>query len=205
VIGELRRAGTMVMQTVTSPDEARLAAAAGVDMLAVQGVQAGGHYGSFTPSRRSEQLPLTELVRAVRAAVPVPLVAAGGLASPEEVAAVLGVGAEAVVVGTVLLRTEECGASAPYRTALAGGTGDTIVTRAFSGRPARALPNLFTERYDALAPSGYPAIHHLTSPLRRAAAAAGDADRINIWAGTGYRAASEGSAVDVLHRLAERV
>jgi NAD(P)H-dependent flavin oxidoreductase YrpB (nitropropane dioxygenase family) len=108
------------------------------------------------------------------------------------------------MVGTVLLRTDESGASDPYKSALGeGGDRQTLVTRAFSGRPARALPNLFTARYDAIAPEGYPAIHHLTTPLRRAAAAAGDSDRINLWAGTGHASAQEGSAEKTLSRLAE--
>jgi NAD(P)H-dependent flavin oxidoreductase YrpB (nitropropane dioxygenase family) len=120
------------------------------------------------------------------------------------VAALLGAGAVAVLVGTVLLRTFESGASPPYKAALTTRVDSTtIVTRAFTGRPARGIANLFTERYDRLAPFGYPAVHHLTSPIRRAAAAAGDSDRINLWAGTGFRHASDGSASGVLDRLAE--
>jgi NAD(P)H-dependent flavin oxidoreductase YrpB (nitropropane dioxygenase family) len=76
-----------------------------------------------------------------------------------------------------------------------------VLTRAFSGRPARALRNHFVDRYDAIAPAGYPAVHHLTSPLRKAAAAAGDAERVNLWAGTGFRHAAEGSVAEVLGHL----
>ena len=108
------------------------------------------------------------------------------------------------MVGIALLRTEESGASPPYKAALVErGDRDTIFTKAFTGRPARAISNLFTDRYDAAAPFGYPAVHHLTNPIRRAAAAAGDADRINIWAGTGYRQARPDGAAEVLTRLAE--
>jgi nitronate monooxygenase len=203
VVAALRAAGTVTVQTVTSVDEAHLAAAGGVDVLAVQGPGAGGHSATMHPDRPADPVPLPVLVGRVTAAVGLPVIAAGGLAVPGDVAAVLAAGAAAVMVGTVLLRTDESGASAPYRAALADGGGRlTIVTRAFSGRPARALPNALTDRYDAIAPSGYPAVHHLTSPLRRAAAAAGDAGRINLWAGTGYRHAGEGPAAGVLRRLA---
>ncbi|HEX3947058.1 MAG TPA: nitronate monooxygenase, partial [Acidimicrobiales bacterium] len=82
------------------------------------------------------------------------------------------------------------------------GRGDTVVTRAFTGRPARAIPNRFTRRYDAAAPSGYPAIHHLTSPLRRASAAQGDPEGVNLWAGTGYRLAGTGPLGHLLTGLA---
>ncbi len=200
VVAALRTAGSVVVQTVTSPGEARRAEEAGADMLAVQASAAGGHSGTLTPDHLPPEIPLPDLVRAVRAAVSLPLIAAGGLAGPEDVAVALRAGATAAMVGTLLLRTDESGASKAHRDALADPARDrTIVTRAFTGRPARALRNRFTDTYDAQAPSGYPALHHLTSPLRKAGA--GDPDRVNLWAGTGYRAATTGSVASVLTRL----
>ncbi|MGH8862628.1 MAG: nitronate monooxygenase [Jatrophihabitantaceae bacterium] len=204
-IALLHAAGTIVLQTVTSADEARHAADAGADVLAVQASAAGGHSGTLTPHRLPPATPIADLVGQVAAAVPLPLVAAGGLGTADDVAAVLAAGAQAAMVGTVLLRALESGASATHRAALADPSrGETVVTRAFTGRPARALRNDFTDRHGASAPSGYPALHHLTSALRRAAAAAGDADRVHLWAGTGYRHAREEPAADVLTRLAGR-
>jgi NAD(P)H-dependent flavin oxidoreductase YrpB (nitropropane dioxygenase family) len=143
-------------------------------------------------------------VASVRQAVALPLVAAGGLATATDVAAVLRAGADAAMVGTVLLRAEEAGTSATHKAALADPSRrDTVVTRAFTGRPARGLRNAFIDRYDSLAPAGYPALHHLTSPLRRAAAAAGDPERVHLWAGTGYRHATAEPTADILTRLAE--
>jgi len=105
-------------------------------------------------------------------------------------------------VGTVLLRSDESGTSSVHRAALADpDRGETVVTRAFTGRPARALPNAFSRAHDGSAPFGYPAIHHLTSPLRRAATAAGDAERVNLWAGTGYRQATAEPLAVILARL----
>jgi nitronate monooxygenase len=195
VVAALRRAGTVVVQTVTSAAEARAATEAGVDVLVVQASAAGGHSGTLTPAVVPPEIPLTELLARVRRETALPLLAAGGLATAGGVAEALRAGAVAAVVGTVLLRTAESGASAPYREALADSARvGTVVTRAFSGRPARALRNLFVDRYDAVAPAGYPAVHHLTTPLRRAAAAAGDPERINLWAGTGHRHASNAHA-----------
>jgi nitronate monooxygenase len=205
VIAALHRAGTTIVQTVTSVEEARMADDRGVDLLAVQSFEAGGHWGTLTPDRPPRLMALADLVGQIRGAVRLPLLGAGGIAVSGDVAAVLQAGAAAVMVGTALLRTVESGASPPYKSALAESAhGDTMVTRAFTGRPARAVPNLFTDRYDAAAPSGYPALHHLTIPIRRAAAAAGDADRINVWAGTGYRHARPDGAAQVLTGLAEK-
>ncbi|MBF9069306.1 NAD(P)H-dependent flavin oxidoreductase [Streptacidiphilus fuscans] len=206
VVAALRKAGTVVVQTVTSAPEAELAAAAGVDLLVVQASAAGGHSGTLTPELLPATTPLAELVGQVRAVTALPLIAAGGVATPEGVAEALATGAVAVAVGTVLLRADEAGTSAPYRAALADpARQETLVTRAFTGRPARALSNRFTDRFTVIAPDGYPALHHLTSPLRRAAAAAGDSERINLWAGTGHRHATDEPAARILSRLAEQV
>lgn len=205
VIRALRRAGTTVVQTVTTVEEADAAVAAGADMLAVQAAVAGGHSGTFTPERMPTPVPLAELVTAVRSAVTVPVIAAGGLASADDVAAVLDAGAAAVAVGTALLRAEESGASATHRAALTDAAfTETVITRAFTGRPARGLRNRFIDSYEAQAPLGYPAIHHLTSPLRKAAAAAGEADLVHLWAGTGYRLAQEKPTGEILSELAAR-
>ncbi|WP_436790044.1 NAD(P)H-dependent flavin oxidoreductase [Yinghuangia sp. YIM S10712] len=205
IVAALRTAGTLVVQTVTSPVEARAAVEAGVDVLAVQASAAGGHSGTWTPQHMPPGVPLPDLVRAVRNAVSVPLVAAGGIATADDVTEALAAGAAAVMVGTALLRADEAGTSAPYRAALADPAARrTVVTRAFTGRPARALSNDFTDRYSDLAPYGYPALHHLTSPMRGAATTANDPEHINLWAGTGYRHATAEPAAQILDRLASR-
>ncbi|WP_433188098.1 nitronate monooxygenase [Actinoallomurus sp. CA-150999] len=206
VIAALRAAGTLVIQTVTSPAEARSAVEAGADMLAVQASAAGGHSGTVTPQHIPASIPLTDLLGQVSQAVSLPLVAAGGLATPAAVTGAVRAGAAAVMVGTVLLRADEAGTSRPYRAALADPERrETVVTRAFTGRPARALRNHFTDRYTDLAPAGYPALHHLTSPIRKAAAAADDSERINLWAGTGHRNATAEPAAQILRRLSSQL
>lgn len=204
VIRALQKAGTTVVQTVTSRQEAELSSAAGVDMLVVQGGNAGGHSGTFTPGRALSNLPISDLVEQVAHSVQLPTIAAGGLATPEDIAAVISAGAEAAAVGTVLLRAEESGASATHQDALIDPSRTrTVITRAFTGRPARGLNNGFIDTYEPMAPLGYPAIHHLTSPLRKAAAAAGEPDLVHIWAGTGYRHARKGPTASILSGLAD--
>lgn len=200
-LGALRGAGSMLVQTVTSADEARQADEAGVDALTVQASAAGGHSGTLTPDRIPADRPLPDLVAEVRAAVGLPVVGAGGIASADDVAAVLAAGADAAVVGTALLLADESGASAAHRAGLLDHHRETAVMRAWTGRPARGLRNAFSDAYEASAPAGYPALHHLTRPIRRAAGAAGDSERVNLWAGTGFRAARREPVADILRRL----
>ena len=103
-------------------------------------------------------------------------------------------------VGTVLLRTAEAGTKPAHAAALADpDRTDTVVTWAFSGRPARALRNLFTDRFSDAAVAEYPAVNTLTGGIRRAAS--NDPDGINLWAGSGYRDAVEELAVETIARL----
>ena len=100
------------------------------------------------------------------------------------------------------MRTDESGASATYKNALANPRfTETTLTRAFTGRPARGLRNDFIERYGPLAPTGYPAIHHLTRNFASRAADAGDAQNLHLWAGTGYRNARTGPVASVIAEL----
>ena len=202
----LQRAGTRVLVTVTTVEEALAAAALGADGLVVQGSAAGGHSGTHDPRRHLVPVATDTLVRDVRAATELPVVAGGGVDGPAVVREILAAGAEAVAVGTLLLRTDESGASSTHQDALADPRfTETVITRAFTGRPARGLRNAFIDAHEAVAPYGYPAIHHLTRPLRRAAAEAGDPDRLHLWAGTGFRSATTGPAADVLRSLTEPV
>ncbi|GAB7007185.1 nitronate monooxygenase [Nocardioides sp. AN3] len=202
-VARLKRVGTLTAQTVTSAAETRAAVDAGVDVVVVQGPAAGGHSGTLTLDRMPPDRPLAALVAEIAGTTTKPLVAAGGITTSADVAAALRAGASAVAVGTALLLAPEAGTSLAHRAALLGpDRGSTIVTRAFSGRPARAIPNRFLADHHDSAPSGYPAVHHLTSPLRKAAGALGDPDYVNLWAGTGYRQVRERPAAEVLADLA---
>ncbi|MGC2654084.1 MAG: nitronate monooxygenase [Mycobacterium sp.] len=202
-IARLKSAGSVVVQTVTSLDEAVTARDAGADMLAVQAYTAGGHSGTLTPTKPLTPAPITDLVARISEAMDLPVLAAGGLATPQAVAAVIRAGAAAAVVGTVLLRATESGASSTHQAALVDpARTETVLTHAFTGRPARGLRNAFIDNHEAEAPLGYPAIHHLTSQLRKAAAAAGQPDYVHLWAGTGYRHATAEPTAGILQRLA---
>lgn len=203
VISALRHVNTVVVQTVTTAEEAAQARDAGVDMLAVQAAVAGGHSGTLSPRIPLTPVPIVDLVEQIVATVGLPVLATGGLATPDAVAGVIRAGAAAAVVGTVLLRATESGASATHQAALTDpARTETVLTHAFTGRPARGLRNAFIDAHEAEAPLGYPALHYLTSPLRKAAAAAGKPDFVHLWAGTGYRHATAEPTADILQRLA---
>ena len=174
VIAGLRARGTEVWVTVTSLDEARRAAAAGADLLVVQGYEAGGHRGG-TSDAPEEAAGLIALLQLVTARVATPVVAAGGIATGRAVAAVLCLGARAAALGTAFLDCPEAATAPVHRSAL-HDDAPTRLTRAFSGRTARGIENGFLRAHSESAPAAYPEVHHLTSPMRKAARQAGLAD-----------------------------
>ena len=197
----LRAAGCLVWCAVTSADEARTAA--GVDALVVQGAEAGGHQGSFR-DHDDEPQPLRTLLEQVQRVSALPLVAAGGIGTTADAQALLAAGAVAVQLGTAFLRTDEAGTSEPHRRALEGDA-ETRFTRAFTGRRARGIVNRFLREHDPVAPHAYPQVNSLTAPLRAAARTQGDADGINLWAGTAYRRAETGPAAELVERWSARL
>ncbi|WP_422745756.1 nitronate monooxygenase [Mycobacterium sp. WMMD1722] len=198
----LRSVGIATVGTVTTVEEARAAADRGVDVVAVQGPEAGGHRGHFDAAVRPPTQPLTDLLAEVLAAIDLPVVAAGGLIDARAVAGVLDAGAVAAQLGTAFLLADESGSSPVHRGALRDPQfTETVVTKAFSGRYARGLRNRFVVDHDAQAPLAYPQVHHLTGPLRAAAVRAGDPHGTNIWAGTGFRSAPSGSVAEIMAGL----
>jgi nitronate monooxygenase len=194
---ELARVGEAWV-TVTSPAEAEHALAAGADGLVVQGGEAGGHRGSFADAPDVAVLGLLPLLQLIE--TDKPLIASGGIATGGAVAAVLCAGAAAAQVGTAFLRAPEAGTAAAHKDALAT-TRETRLTRAFTGRLARGIRNAFMDEHPD-APIAYPELHHLTSPLRKAARERGDAEAINLWAGEAHALAAERPAAEILADLA---
>jgi nitronate monooxygenase len=198
----LRDAGIVTVGTVTSVDEADAAAACGVDAIAVQGPAAGGHRGTFDPVAEPNPQPLNELLAAVLGRVDVPVIAAGGLMTADDVNKVIDDGAVAAQLGTAFLLSDESGSSPVHRKALQDPQfTETFVTKAFSGRYARGLHNRFIDDHEAQAPLGYPEIHYLTGPLRAGSVRAGDPHGTNVWAGTGFKSIRTGAVADIMASL----
>jgi NAD(P)H-dependent flavin oxidoreductase YrpB (nitropropane dioxygenase family) len=200
-VQRLRAAGSRLLMTVTAVDEARAAADLDPDGLVVQSAEAGGHRGTFDQQRTPDADELADLVAAVAGTVGLPVVAAGGIADRVGVRRALDAGAEAVAVGTALLLADEAGTRPVHRAAITDPRSTTTTTRAYTGRVARGLRTDFIDRFGPLAPAAYPAVHHLTAPMRRWAAEHGDREHLHLWAGTGFRSARPGSTGELLTGL----
>jgi nitronate monooxygenase len=205
VVQALQAAGSLVVLTATTPEEAALVLRAGPDALALQGAEAGGHRGSLVNADRAdEDRPIRALLAAVRRRTLTPLLVAGGVAGPDDVADLLARGADLVVAGTAFLRCPESGAPDALKEALGAERHTrTAVTRAFSGRRARALVNAMVEDHPG-APAAYPEINNATRPLRAASAQAGDAGHMSLYAGSGFHAARARPAAEVVDWLLSR-
>jgi nitronate monooxygenase len=201
-VGALQAAGSLVVLTVTTPEEATRALRVGPDALCLQGSEAGAHRGSLDNDDRPDaDRPLHALLASVWGRTPVPLIAAGGVRGPADVTDLLRRGATLVQAGTAFLRCPESGAPLVTKDALVDPAyATTALTRAFSGRRARALCNAMVREH-ADAPAAYPEINNATRPLRAAAGQAGDPEHMSLYAGTGYREAESRPAGEVVAYL----
>lgn len=196
--------GIRILGTATTVEEALLLEEAGVHGIVAQGAEAGAHRGTFAGPFESAMVPTLDLVRGIATAASLPVIASGGLMDRDDIAAAMTLGASAVQLGTAFLACPESGASETYKRAILAAGGDTtIVTRAFSGRPARGLANVFTDlladKPGVILP--YPLQNALTRAMRLAAARKGDAGFLSLWAGTGVARARAAPAADLVRSL----
>jgi nitronate monooxygenase len=207
VMSRLKSHGIVILGTATTVEEARHVERAGVDAVVAQGSEAGAHRGTFLDSFESSMVPTLDLVRATVAAVSVPVIATGGIMDGRDIVAALSAGASAAQLGTAFLPCPESGSSEAHKRAILAAKEDsTVVTRAFSGRPARGLRNAFMASLDGkelILP--YPFQNALTRPMRTAAAQQGLADYLSLWAGQGVARARVMPAGDLVARLIEEM
>jgi nitronate monooxygenase len=205
-IGALKQRGIAVVGTATTLEEARRLAQAGVDAIVAQGAEAGAHRGTFVAPFEDSMVPLATLIREIRASVALPLIASGGIMDGRDVATAIGLGSAAVQLGTAFLPCPESGAPPIYKRALLDAKKDTtVITRAFSGRPARGLTNAFIAsvagKEGAILP--FRQQNDLTRPMRNAAGQQGIADFISLWAGQGVARSRAMAASDLVRTLIE--
>ena len=187
-ISALKAAGCKLLATVTNLDEALAATKAGIDAIVAQGWEAGGHRGIFDPDAPDSRLGTMALTRLLVRQCGSPVIAAGGIMDGHGIRAALDLGAIAAQLGTAFIACPESSADAAYRAALSGPAAmNTVMTSAISGRPARGLPNLFTQWGDSvgLPPPGYPMTYDAGKALIAAAKAAGETGYAAQWAGQG--------------------
>jgi nitronate monooxygenase len=188
-VAALRDAGIVLLGSATNPAEARMLEAAGVHAVVAQGYEAGGHRGVFDPDADDDQLGTLALTRLLARDLAIPVIAAGGIMDGRGIDAALRLGASAAQLGTAFIGCVESQADEGYRRALASDAAHhTVLTRAISGRPARCLPNRFTELGKHVAPQdipAYPIAYAAGKALNAAAKAAGESGFGAQWAGQG--------------------
>ncbi|MEY2372534.1 MULTISPECIES: NAD(P)H-dependent flavin oxidoreductase [Lysinibacillus] len=182
VLKQLKDHGVYTIGTATTLEEAILVEQAGMDAVVLQGGEAGGHRGSFTDPL--QLIPLHDLLQQVVGKVAIPIIAAGGLVTKEDIQKALESGAQAVQIGTALLVADECEISPLYKNAvLASKEQQTTITLAFTGKPARGLANDFTKRMEDATVAPYPLQNYLTTTIRKESAEQGNAEYLSMWMG----------------------
>jgi nitronate monooxygenase len=207
-VEKIRARGIRWFANATTVAEAKAAEAAGADAIVAQGMEAGGHRGAFEAAKAEVQLVgLFSLLPAIVDAVSAPVIAAGGIADARGVAAALILGASAVQVGTGFLRCPEAKLPAAWSDAIGASLPEeTLVTRAFSGRPGRSVATAYARAAiarEAPPPAPYPVQRGLTQAMREAAIKANDIDRMQAWAGQSAGLAQARPAGEVARDLWE--
>jgi nitronate monooxygenase len=188
----VRKAGIVVLGSATTVAEAKALERGGVDAIVAQGHEAGGHRGTFLDHVDLGTVGTMALVPQVVDAVSVPVIAAGGIGDARGIAAAFMLGAAGVQLGTAYLVCPEAGVSPLYRKALSEVSDHaTVVTKLFSGRPARAIRNRLTEELRALEDKAapFPAQRGMVAPLLAASAREGKAEFAQLWSGQAARLA----------------
>lgn len=206
IVERLKKAGMAVIGSATTAAEARALESGGADAIIAQGHEAGGHRGTFLDHVDLGTVGTLALVPQVVDAVNVPVIAAGGIGDARGIAAAFMLGAAGVQLGTAYLVCPEARVHPVHRKALAEASDhSTVVTKIFSGRPARAIRNRLTEEMrwheDAAAP--FPAQRPMIAPLTSAGAKQNQAEFMQLWAGQAARLAKAEPAAEKTRRLME--
>lgn len=206
LLARVRSWGSRILASATTVEEALWLQTHGADCVIAQGLEAGGHRGHFLSDDLSIQLGTFALLPQLVAALDVPVIAAGGIVTPDGVRAAMQLGASAVQAGTAYLLCPESTISTLHRTALQSPAArHTTLTNLFTGRPARGIVNRLLRELGPMG-SGVPAFPLATTaitPLRARAEAMGSGDFSPLWSGQNASACRTLPAADITHWLAQ--
>jgi nitronate monooxygenase len=210
-VSEAHEAGTKVMAMVSTVDEARKVADGGADVIIAQGSEAGGHRSTFALDQNSDAhlIGTIALIPQVVDSVRVPVVAAGGIMDGRGIAAALSLGAQGVSLGTRFLAAKESGAFPAYKQRLLQATeADTLITKVFTGRPARSIRNRFITEFEkaGIRPLAWPLQGVAADDIYRQAQLKNNADYFPILAGQGLRLLrEEHAAAEIIEELVREI
>lgn len=208
LLSKVRSWGAKILSSATTVEEARWLEERGVDAIIAQGVEAGGHRGMFLSNDVSTQVGTFALIPQVVRAVKVPVIAAGGIATAEGVAAAMALGAAGVQVGTAYLLCTQATTTPFHRAALKSEAARvTAVTNVFTGRPARAIVNRIIKNLGPISPlaPAFPLASTAIAALRAKAENIGRTDFTSLWAGQNTLGCKEISATVLTNQLAGAV
>lgn len=204
-----KAAGIQIIAMATTVEEAQLAEKAEVGAVVAQGSEAGGHRGTFSLKAHpaGAQIGTMSLVPQIVDAVKIPVIAAGGIADGRGLIAALALGAEAVQIGTRFLLAEEAGTHPAYQQKVIDANEEhTIITKSFSGRPARAIKNRFLAEFEETGtrPLPFPSHNTVTRDIRTAAAKEGNSEFMSLWAGQSLKLInSKSPAAEMIREIME--
>lgn len=201
-INQLHEQGILVFVTATSPEEVCLINELDVDAICLQGAEAGGHRGSFIEP--FQYMSLSDLLTNATKLTDKPLIVAGGIATKQQIENYLQAGAQAVMLGTVFVVSEESGAVSAYKEAILNATNNrTVITKVFSGKPARGIRNSFIDKMDMLPVAPFPYQNDLTKGIRARSAVNNHVENLPLWAGELLYLAKSGKIKEIVKSLTE--
>jgi len=207
ILAECRRRGIVTLGTATTLAEGHALEAAGVDLVVASGCEAGGHRPSFLERAEASLIGTLPLTRILATHLRTPVIAAGGIVDGAGVRAALALGATAAQIGTAFLACRESGTNDVHREVLFGARAQrTVLTRAYTGRLARGVPNRLVEfmeaHADALPP--FPVQAWFVARLKTAAMAAGHEDFLALYASQAAPLLRHRTAAELMNALVER-
>lgn len=198
--------GSLVLASATTVNEAVWLQAHGADAIIAQGLEAGGHRGIFLGDDLSTQMGTMALLPQIVQAVTVPVIAAGGIADAQGVAAAMTLGASAVQIGTAYMCCPEATTSALHRAVLQSPAArHTALTTLFTGRPARGIMNRLMHELGPLNPAApaFPLATGAIAPLRARAESVGQTDFTPLWSGQNASQCRNVPAAELTRALAK--
>ena len=208
LLARARACGAKIFSSATTVNEARWLEARGIDAIIAQGFEAGGHRGIFLSEDLTTQIGTFALLPQIVRAVRLPVIAAGGIADAQGIAAAMAFGAAGVQIGTAYLLCPEANTSAVHRAALKiEAARHTALTNLFTGRPARGIVNRLMRERGPMSPHPpeFPLATSAIAPLRAKAESRDSGDFSPLWCGQNASGCKEILAAELTRELATKL